>query len=284
MVFALAAPFVCALAYAAGSFFACTFEKKSGNSNGLITNGLFVESSCLNLGEVWETPNHYVRFLVTNKSSQVREIKQFAVSCDCIAVHPASLRLEPGASQEIEVHLDLTHRQPYQLGLERWPIAVEVRPVFEGSFASSSGWTITGVVRSRLSLETPRLAFGDQCHHRGTGVTRRVMAKAHVPLLRVEATAPAELAAVQVDEAPESLGEYRILISPRPDLPVGPFQFEVQVRAVTPDGAIHPCAAIEVSGEMQATTRVFPKVILLENRHLGEEVACQVNLTLASKD
>ena len=107
---------------------------------------------------------------------------------------------------------------------------------------------------------------------------------AHLPLARLKATAPPELATVRVEHLPEPSGEYRILVSPRPDLPVGPFRFEVRILAVEPDGSVHPCASVEVYGEMQPTTRVFPKVILLGERKLGEAADSQISVRLPTKD
>jgi hypothetical protein len=250
----------------------------------VIVDGLFVESKSLALGEVWETREHRIVLSIKNVSNETRTIKEFGHSCDCTAVEPSTLTLDPGSQKDIEVRIDLTHRQPYQLGLERWPVGVEIRPVFENSFASSAGWKMAGVVRSRISLDAPKLAFGDQCNRAGSIVTRKIHAKAHIPLQRLEAVAPPEFATARVEPVSGSPSEYQILVSPRTDLPIGPFQFEVRIRAVEPDGSVRACASIDVSGEMQPTTRIFPKVILLGDRQLGETAEAEINVRLAAKD
>jgi hypothetical protein len=99
--------------------------------------------------------------------------------------------------------------------------------------------------------------------HAGPAVSRKVRATAHVPIDRLDASAVPDLAVARVESVADNPGQYCIIVSPRPDLPVGPFRFDVQVRAVTADAVVHPGASIEVSGEMQSPCRVFPRLILL---------------------
>jgi hypothetical protein len=231
-------------------------------------HGLYIEPTSLDLGEVWESAKHTVLVQVKNLSREVRTIIGFGTSCECSAVEPQKLTLGPGEAAELAVALDLTHRLPYQLGLARRPLTVRLSPVFKGDFDSTPGWDLTGVILSRVSL------------HDRPPVSRKVRARVHRPHSRVTGVAVPDKASVQVEEVAGSPGEYLIAISPRPDLPVGPFKFDVPVREVDAHGDIHPCASISVTGEMQPSFRVFPRVILLGEQHVSGQAEAEITVSL----
>src|SRR5579871_5337245 len=79
-------------------------------------DGLFIDSTALNLGELWEDPDCVRTLTVENRNDRRIEIVNFSTSCDCTSIEPRSLSLEPGQSREIRVKLDLMHRLPYQSG------------------------------------------------------------------------------------------------------------------------------------------------------------------------
>jgi hypothetical protein len=197
---------------------------------------LYIDPQSLDQGEVWESPKHTVVVQVKNLSSDVRTVVGFGSSCECSAVEPQKLTLRPGEAAELSVDLDLTYRLPYQLGLARRPLTVRLSPVFEGDYAPTPGWELRGVVLSRVSLDAQHVAFGDRCHHAGPPVSRKVRARAHRPHSRVEAVTVPDCATVRVEDVAGSPGQYLIVISPRANLPVGPFKFDVQVREITADG------------------------------------------------
>ncbi|HJT77028.1 MAG TPA: DUF1573 domain-containing protein [Gemmataceae bacterium] len=272
-------PVVCFAAYHLGTLAATAFASRARQPEAPTVNGLSIDPSSLDLGEVWETPRHTTTLKIKNVSGDVRTVTDFEASCDCLGVEPRALTLQPGQAAELTVSLDLTHRQPYQLGLARWPTSVQIRPRFQGDFAPTPGWLVKASVRSRVSLEAAQLAFGDRCVHDGPPASRKVRARAHVPLRRLEASALPDLAEVRVEEdaAP---GGYRIVVSPHPALPVGPFRFRVQVRAVTADGAAHECGALDVSGEMQPSSRIFPRLVLLGEHPVADRAEADVSVRL----
>ncbi|HET6572018.1 MAG TPA: DUF1573 domain-containing protein [Fimbriiglobus sp.] len=240
--------------------------------------GLHIDAKYLDLGEVWETPEHVAVVPVQNVSSAPITVAEFATSCDCSGVEPKSVTLQPGQRADLTVKLDLTHRLPYQFGLARRPVTVRIDPVFGGDYAPSTGWELKAVVRSRVSVNATRLDFMDLCTHAGTPASRTVRATAHVPLARLEAVAVPNAAAVRV--TPEPSGELDIVVTPDPGLPVGPFRFEVRTTAVTPDGVAHRCATIPVCGEMQPATRVTPGVVLLGERAVNSTAEAEVIVRL----
>jgi hypothetical protein len=124
----------------------------------------------------------------------------------------------------------------------------------------------------------------DLCRHAGPSIARKVQARVHVPLKRLEAFAVPDIATVRVEPVPDSPELYVIVVSPRPDLPVGPFSFDVQVRVITLDGAAHSCASIEVSGEMQPSSSVFPRMILLGECSVSDQAEADIYVRLPASD
>ena len=109
--------------------------------------------------------------------------------------------------------------------------------------------------------------------------------RADITLVRANARATLEvamkssLATVRVTPSTKT-GEYEIDITPRPNLVVGPFWFDVPLVVVSPDGDRRRCAAIEVSGEMRPSTRIVPDVVLLGEHPVGGEATAEVSVRL----
>ncbi len=276
----LLVPVVCAVGYYLGMLASAAVAPAKSSLDGFVLNGLHIDSQSLDLGEIWETPEHVARVTVKNVSSEPRTIIRFDQSCDCLGVEPQRMTIPPGQSAEVTFRLDLTHRQPYQLGLAQWPVSLQLHPVFEGDLAPTPGWNVRALVRSRVSLEAAQLAFGDRCTHTGPQVERKVRAMARQPLRRIEAVAVPDFATVRVEPIAGAQGEYFIIVAPRPDLPIGAFRSQIQIAAVTEDGIGHPCASLDVSGDMQPATRLVPSVILLGERTVGDEAQAEVTVFL----
>ena len=239
--------------------------------------GLAIDPKQLDLGEVWETPEHTAMVRLRNSSAESRTITSFATSCDCLAVSPTSVTVPSGESRELSIQLNLTHRQPHEVGLAKRAILVRINPVFSGDFAVTTGWELKGVARSRVSLEASQVAFGDSCHVGGSPVSRKVRATAHLPLSRLQVE-PSFGVAARVE--PDGTDRYLIVITPDNSLPIGPFKAQVHVSAVMPDGVSHRCAAIDVSGEMQPSVRVLPRFVLLGERAVGTKAEADVTLRM----
>lgn len=270
-------------AYHFGSLAAVGLRQREQRAPLPTINGLYIEPQSLDIGEAWETPQHTFRLTIQNVGSVARTITRFQTTCDCLQLDPPGQTIAPGDKAEFIAHLDLTHRLPYQMGVAHWAVSVRLAPVFEGDFAPTPGWEVKGVVRSRVSLNTPKLMFEDRCSHGGPRVWQKVRAKAHVPLKSLQASVLPKSAEVRV-ESSTTPGDYFIFVSPNPSLPMGRFHFEVQVQAVTLDDTAHPCSAIEVVGEMQPTSRVIPRMVLLGEHPVPSEAEADVTLRLPAND
>ena len=244
----------------------------------IVSNGLAVDPADLDLGEVWETPRHVARIPVKNVSGQVRAVGKFQTSCVCTAVEPAALTLRPGEAATLIVSIDLTRREPHHRGLARRSVTVRIQPVFAGDTATSDGWAVSGTVLSYLSLDAPGLVFGDDLVSGGSTKSRKLWATAHAPLTRVEAEPDSPVVSARVEA--DGAGRYAVVVTPRPDLPPGPFRCEVAVRAVTTDGVSHPAAPFGVTGVVGAPVRVFPRLVLVGEVPVPGTAAGEVTVTL----
>ncbi len=283
-VFLLIAPTASVAAYHLGALSATKLKQQEHQAAPPTVNGLYIDPQSLDIGEVWETPQYTFRLTIENLGSLPRAISRFQTTCGCLKLEPQGRTIAPGDKAEFAAKLDLTRRSPHQRGLARRSVMVQLNPVFEGDFAPTPGWEVKGTVLSRITISTPQLAFEDRCAHMGPRAWQKVRAKAHVPLKTLQATAPPNSAEVRVNPSNDNPEDYLILISPNPALPLGPFRFEVQLRAVTLDSVAHLCSAIEVAGEMQPSTRVIPRMVLLGEHTVPSVAEADVTLQLPAKD
>lgn len=283
-VFGLIASSASLMAYHLGSLAAIELRQHEQRKPLPTVNGLYIEPQALDIGEVWETPQHTFRLTIQNAGGVPRTITRFQTTCGCLKLDPPSRTIGPGDKAEFTGKLNLMHRLPYQWGVAQWAVSVRLDPVFEGDFAPTPGWEVKGIVRSRVSINTPNLAFEDRCSHQGPRIWQKVRAKAHVPLKSLQASVVPESAVVRVEASAATPGDYFIFVSPNPSLPLGRFRFEVQLQAVTLDDVSYPCPTIEVVGEMQPSTRVIPRMVLLGEHIVPSEAEADVTLQLPAKD
>ena len=220
-------------------------------------NGLSVDPDALDVGEVWETPRLVVRLRVHNDAATPRVVEKWTGGCGCTTVEPKTLSLRPGESAEVTVTIDLTDRAPRNRGVARWPLAIHLQPVFAGDRDPSAGWTIAGTVLNLLNVPVGRLDILDGCVSGGPPRGRTFHVTAQKPLARVEADLDSSYGSVRVE--PAGPDRWAVTVTPSPQLPAGPFEFRVPIRAVTPDGESHPSTTVVVAGEMHPPVRAFPR-------------------------
>jgi hypothetical protein len=245
-----------------------------------VVNGLRIDPASLDIEDVWEDPAYELHVALTNVGSQPRVISHFSLSCGCLTIEPDQLTIEPGETRNMTLHVNLTHRQPYQIGMARWTVAARFQPIFQDDLASSQGWDVRIGVLSRVNFDTWQIAFGDRATHSGPAVEHLVKAHSLQPLRRLEARVEPDVATVRVESVRGSETDYVLKVSPHPELPVGPFHGQIITTAVGKDGQVCRCATIPFSGEMQSATRLLPQIILLGERSLGSSAEATVTVLL----
>ena len=263
----------CMVAYVIGTGFA-----ESPHEAQLSAKGLTVDSSALSLGDIWETPTYTAILPLKNTSDKTIEVLDFASSCDCTSVEPRSFSLDSGATIDLRLKIDLTHRPPYQVGLPSRPISVSFAPVFPGGTAPGTSWELTANIMSRVNLDASHLDFLAMCSHSGPPASRTIHAEACMPVsgLRIDPADPAIV--VDVRAVANSARKFDLVVTPSPKIAPGRFFFKFRVMAEALDGMSYPCASVTVVGEMQPLVRVIPAVVLFGERKLGETVESEVSL------
>lgn len=277
--------FGCILAYIVGTFVAPpthTYTPSELDQSQTVVKGLNIDPGDLSLGEVWETPAYRHKLTLINLTSKPIRIKDFVTSCDCTEIVPPSITIPADGSASVVAVLNLTHRLPYQVGLESHDISVRIDPVCENDYAPRPGWQVKGRVRSRVSLDTTLLAFGSMCHF-GCTVSRDIHATVFMPAREILVRAEPALAVVKIEavDGVDGIGRrVRIKVTPNKDIPVGPFEFDLSIAAVGLNGKHYPCATVPVRGEMQPSVRIEPSILLFGEQKLGAVVHDDITVSL----
>jgi hypothetical protein len=274
----------CVAAYYAGTTFALNQQRADPTSAPVSIRPLeelHIAPGSLALGELWEEPSRTIVLKVENRGSREVHVVDFAASCDCTNIEPRLFSLGPGQFQAIRVTLNLTHRLPYQHGLESRPLSVRLTPAVKGAKSPSPSWEITAAIRSRISFANQLLHFDDKCVQYGPPASRKIRATAHVPIRALELVAEPTIAALRVEQRGHSQ-DYDVIVTPSSSIPIGPFQFQIRTLAVLPDGSRRECAAIKVFGEMLPPARIIPAVLLLGEHPVGATAKADVTIKLPS--
>jgi hypothetical protein len=233
--------------------------------------GLTVAHPFLNLGEVWEEDGFTYQLPIQNQTRSAIQIHDFAVSCGCCrSVEPRSLLIPAGETRAVLLKLDLTHRTDREVGLSRRRFAFNLTPVGGPGCPLGFGWEIQGVVKSRVTLDTSLLQFGDSAVHGQPPPFRKVVATSHVPAQWLDVTADPKVATVQVTRRKDDPRRFELTVAPHSGLKPGRFEFVVSVGVVTPAGKRLPGTSLPVVGEMQPEVRALPSRLFLPPTPVGQ--------------
>ncbi len=241
--------------------------------------GLVVSADALRMGEVWEAKAFLWDLPIQNVTSRTVEVTAFYGSCGCLDIEPKSLIIPARENAKIRLKVDLTLRQTNEIGLPRRPVSFEIIPVVKhGSGVHGKGWRLHGEVRSKVTLGTLGLHFGESPVHGQPPVVRKVSGTIHVPCQGVQAVVDPGVATVQVRTHPEDTKRFELVVAPLPALPPGPFKTEVCVNLITQEGNSERVACLPVEGEMQPEIRLLPARLLLPGKKVGETAVGEVVL------
>lgn len=244
-----------------------------------VIDGLAVEASTLDLGEVWEQDDYPYDLVIHNRNDAAAEIFDVAVSCGCVeAIEPRSLTLAPGTTATIRLKLNLAKRTSRERGLPKRPFEVEIHPLRRSSMTPQPGWRLHGVIKSRVTLDTLFLDFGDTAVRGQPPFARKVAAGVHMADARLRMKVVPDLVAVEVRPAEGSANRFDLLLAPRPSLPVGPFECKVHLDLETKDGERLSGVGLPVTGKMQPEVRAIPAQLVFGPRRIGQTAESTVTL------
>ncbi len=257
-----------------------TKETASQPAPAMTLTGLKVEKRELELGDVWESPNHFVKLILENVTGEPISILNFNTGCECTKVLPDTLTVASGQRSEVEVLLNLTLRSPHQYGAARRELSVDVVPNVQGKGVAAGSWSLRGTICSRAALVDRVLQFGDLAVHGGKPVSKTVSCLIHEPGARIEASLSPELGIVTVTPAAGKPLSSQITVTPNPKTPVGKYHFNVPITVIRADGIQEAGPILEVDGDMSSPFQITPSQVLLGEHPVGTTVEAEFNVTL----
>jgi Protein of unknown function (DUF1573) len=223
---------------------------------------LTVDSSSLDLGEVWEEPAYVRTLSLHNQGPREVNITDVLTSCGgCVSVSPRSFTVPPGGTAQLAVTLDLTRTGQSDLGHDVRPFAAEVYPTTPGVRAPGerASWTLAGRVRSRVTLDTLALDFGERPVSGEPAEPRVVTATVHVPAQGLKVTMADPGVAATVRPLDAGGGRYAIALTPDTKaLTPGRFKTTATLSVVTPSGETLFGAPLPVEGVVRPEVSLLP--------------------------
>ena len=248
--------------------------------------GLVVDRMATDLGQVVARADFDFSFRVDNPTPRALEVVDFHASCACTHIEPRAFTVLPGGSQVVTVGLDLL--VPDENFVPRRPLLVRLNPIYSGDSVSSAGWAFTGQVNQPIRFTPPVLEFGDVEFHELGAVRALVAVDTFEPFedLLVETSDPDPLLSVSLRRAepssrhpvPQPHEQFTMEVVLNDAVAVGPFDFEIGVRAVSASRDARLILPLKIKGRVPPDIRPFPGEILLGVRGMGETVRTGVKL------
>lgn len=272
MLVAAIAVLSCLLTYSLGRRVFDKEQTAPGAKQLVRIDGLAVAVSSLDLGECWEEKAVPCQLPIRNLTGNPIEVYDFAASCTCLEVAPRSITVPAHETVTISVKVDLSRRTSIDLGRAVRPFTIEVIPIFKGGKQPRQGWALHGSVRSRITLSTTTLDFGESPVQGEPSPVQKVVAKAHVPSRGLEARTSSRSVTCQVSRVGTTPDTFEVAIAPQSTLPPGSFSANVIIDLITPSGERLPGVTLPVLGQVQPEVRPLPARLLLGSRPVGETV------------
>lgn len=238
--------------------------------------GLAVKLRDLDLGTVWEDDNLHYRLPIENRTESDIRVVDFVPSCWCLDITPRPLLIPAGTTKLVDVALDLTHRAPGEIGLVEREFGEDITPVFDKGKYHGHGWRLHGISKSRITLDTLSVDFGEAPVRGQSPAPRKVLATVHVPIDHLEVTTEPTIALVKVEHHKSHANSFELSISWNPALPVGLFKSQAKIELITPAGDRLRGAILPISGRMQPEVRLLPSRLFLGSKPIGEKLEAVV--------
>ncbi len=258
------------------------------NANRNITSKglLLVPEEALDFGDVWAQPNFQWTLPIQNPTGGDVEIVEFRSSCGCSSIQPEKLLIPAGRTMLVRVALDLTTRDPQQLGLRSRAFATEIVPVIKSGLPSQVHWRLRGRVRPYpIVLSPTRVDFGESLVRGSSFPSRTVEVKCSEALASLVAECDESLARARVVQPIQAGSCLHLEITPRTNLPAGEHAFKVKLKPVlraTAAGSALPPLMLEVSAEVCNDVYVAPSTLWFGAAKVGEIL--EDTVTLGSRE
>lgn len=253
----------------------------SQHGEAIQTDGLVIADQDLSFGTVWEQDAFRHTLSLKNTSPNNVEIVKFAASCNCARVEPQSLVIPAGQTRKVQVKLDLTQEKWCGQGVEA-PVrefTVHLSPLLRDRRVFQTQWTLRGRVRRVFQLPPRATMIAPEPFVRGEPFASHcIVIPARVPLKSVVAECNPADASVSVARLDSKEENWNVVVTPSEQLPVGPFTFEVVLRAMGKAGKQLPASRLRVKGQVEDEVRAIPRELLLGALPVGTSAEAVVSL------
>lgn len=179
-----------------------------------------------------------------------------------------------GGRGSVKLSIDLTHRAPYEIGEPNRTIGIEITPVL-ANIRPGKSWRLTGRLKSRATLDALNVEFGEVPNDKVGEVRRVVKVKPHMRLDALVVSKQHDKCEIAIVKAS---GEFQLLISPRPDLPPGPFSDVATIAVITESGEKLFVAELPITGTVLPEVVPIPSVVLLPPTVVGQRAESVITL------
>ncbi len=241
----------------------------ANNANSPLPNGgLVVEEKYLTFPETWEDSKFTWQVPILNRGRVKLEILGFAVSCPCVSTKTGSLRLEAGEEQVLTLQINLAGQLACSK-VERYRVfEFKVVPLLQGEIAPTKGWVIRGQVRSLLDTNPMTHQFGKyEIITNGQMPSQTVEVASAIPLERLTLGYDRTKCLATITGGPRT---FQLKITPKNDLPVGPFFLELVLTPFSKEGKELGFKRFRVEGWMHQEVEAEPSTLLLGSLALGK--------------
>lgn len=226
------------------------------------------ETSGIDLGELWESPARTVEIPFRNDQPSPLEIGDVRVSCHCTDLTPKAFSIPPHGKIRTTATIDLTHRNPREIGSASRPFQLTFEPVTKDGRAVPPV-RVRAVIRSCLTTDRLDLHFGESCIRGEPPVSRSLRMTAHVPVRRVLAKVEPPVAAVTVGRSADDPSRFDVRVTPDLSLAADTYTAKLLVTAVDETGVERFGASVPVTFTVLAARPVFPRQVYLPSGPVG---------------
>jgi hypothetical protein len=145
-------------------------------------------------------------------------------------------------------------------------------------------WQLRGTVINKLKLNPLSVYYGETLVHGLTFPTKVVHLEPRELLASLDVTCDPSQGAVTVTRGNNKGEGYTIAVTPAQELPLGPFDFPIVLRATTKTGEQLPPLDVRVRGAIYRDIQAFPHELSLGQQYLNQAVTTDVVISSARSE
>ena len=236
------------------------------------SGGLYIPERALNFGQVWMQKDFNWVLPITNTTTESIEIESVKGSCECTAITPRSLTINPGETAELQLTLNFATKQiPQRRTVPSWDFSMHVLASVKGKGAQLPGWEVRGTIRNALKLASSTIHL-DSSWIAGTPLSpKTVLVKSFEPLTGLHVQCDESVCRVTTEKVGDDR-QFAVRICPNDALPIGPVAFPLFLKPMPHDEVDVPPIQLVVKGSIVGEMAAFPDKVVVGALPIGESV------------